>query len=305
MSRYARIASDVNLDEEAELARLERGAPSPPPGSGDPLVLCEVKAKLDGGPHFGTTLLYATYLEWFGADTSVPFLKIQLGKIDKYQQSKAGASTAKLKLMLKDGTAHTLDMTDPGALHSSFESRDLLRDVLQAQLDVINKSRPTSRLSDPAARATPPGSPTRIEHVASRVSFACRIARLSHQHSSRARSSLHTGGGAASFGGVSGIKRPRPSSATPPPPPTPRSNPSPSLGVQSAGRAGGGVGSGGDGGNGGRGVSKGGSGRGGGGGGGGGGSGGGGASGGGGGDGAFAGMSRAEVAAVQETLAKV
>ena len=46
MAPYARIAADVNLDEEAELERLERGAPSPRPGSAAE-VLCEVTAKLD------------------------------------------------------------------------------------------------------------------------------------------------------------------------------------------------------------------------------------------------------------------
>jgi len=65
-------------------------------------------------------------------------LHLPLSQVAVYQQSKAGASTAKLRVMTKDGKTHTLDMTDPAAMARSFESRDMLRDVLHRQLTVLN-----------------------------------------------------------------------------------------------------------------------------------------------------------------------
>ena len=103
-------------------------------------VLCQVAATLGDNQTRGIARLSSSSLEWVDpADpSSNDTLHLPLSQVAVYQQSKAGASTAKLRVMTKDGKTHTLDMTDPAAMARSFESRDMLRDVLHRQLAVLN-----------------------------------------------------------------------------------------------------------------------------------------------------------------------
>ena len=103
MSGHARLARDVNLDEEAELRRLEDGAddatalycearcthtPQPPLG--------EFKAGI-----LGTLKLYADRLEWTPDTAGERALEIDVGFVDKVQSSKAGSPNAKMLVQIK------------------------------------------------------------------------------------------------------------------------------------------------------------------------------------------------------------
>ena len=101
-------------------------------------ALCHVAAKLDNGTR-GVARLSASSLMWIDQNDPSKSWRVLLRHIACFQQSKASVPTAKLRITTQDGKKHTLDMSNPAGREASFKSRDLLRDMLQMQLDVLHK----------------------------------------------------------------------------------------------------------------------------------------------------------------------
>ena len=125
MARYARLESDVDLDEEAELRRLETG--------GAELVV-EAAASLGGAD--GVLRLYTDRLEWVAESAgpgAAPTHLLPVSSINAVVGSKAGVPKAKLKVGLVDGASHVFDLTlgNGSSLGEAVAKRDLIRDTIQ------------------------------------------------------------------------------------------------------------------------------------------------------------------------------
>ena len=127
---YGRLAQDVDLDEEAELHRLEGGAVD------GPVLLCEAAAVLD--VQGGVVRLYMSHLEWEPGASSSAAVHLPIARVASFQQSKAGKPQAKLKVTSSDGAAYVFDfLVPPADLAGATARRDLLHDALKAQMDAI------------------------------------------------------------------------------------------------------------------------------------------------------------------------
>ena len=137
MSGYARTAADVDMDEEAELRRLERGSSSPAQNaassSSDPICKLHGQLTIDGASQSGTVRLYASHLEWHASRAMRWPIESILSAQPSYKNKK-GHQQAKLKVTIRDGTSHTFDLTDPDNVAGSVEALRLLRDAMAGLL---------------------------------------------------------------------------------------------------------------------------------------------------------------------------
>ena len=121
---YQRLASDVDLDEEAEL-RLESGAPALAGSSAaaEPEVLFDGDAQLKEGKEklAGRLRLTAVAIEW-AAHQGGKRRTLHYAQIEGHQQTKVEKGEAMLKINMKPavaggkGQSYILDFTHPSDL---------------------------------------------------------------------------------------------------------------------------------------------------------------------------------------------
>ena len=139
---YARTLADVDEDEEAELRRLERGAPD----DGAASLLFEAPASLNGAR--GVVRLHRDHLEWTSDGAAEASVRLAIAHVASFQQSKAGKPNPKLKVTASDvagGASYVFDMTEADA--TSTAERDRLRAIV-ALGEVICSPLETHRCED-------------------------------------------------------------------------------------------------------------------------------------------------------------
>jgi len=170
MPRHDRIARDVDLDEEAELRRLESGAD-------EPGLLCQARGlygfTAQGATAQGVTSrpgcarLFTGRLTWT-PDADEPEIRLEVSQIQNVQSSKPALPKARLKILVKPeagGGAHIFDLTDSEDVERSKRARDTIRDVLETgvrQLAAPAAHPPAAHppaAHPPAAKRPRPSSP--------------------------------------------------------------------------------------------------------------------------------------------------
>ena len=150
----ARLASDVDLDEEAELRRLEGGGGA---------QAVQFRCQAFGRP--GRAHVHPNVVEWWpdGGAADACDASLDIIQIEKLQVAKKNGN-AKLRVVMKSGApAWTFDMTDAANPSGGQQLCDALRDTLAAAMTALaGGSRPTSAMRPPSAgaAAAPPPSPS-------------------------------------------------------------------------------------------------------------------------------------------------
>ena len=139
---YARLACDVDREEEAELQRLEAGTPDeepvaqrPPPPRRVPtdpdelLFRCASKhQRTTKDTLVGGQLLLTRRLITFAAHGAPPSVTISLAAVSAFRQSKAEAATVMAKMVLQSGESHIFHferLEDRARFHETFSPLSL------------------------------------------------------------------------------------------------------------------------------------------------------------------------------------
>ena len=127
---YARLESDVNLDEEEELRRAESGLG--PRGASTRELLFEHAATVKGQGE-GTIFVFPTHLEWTADNKPEPDITVPVADMLNFQATKPETKkSAKLKMILKEGKGgpHIFDLSGGVYVSTMFSTLYHLRDLL-------------------------------------------------------------------------------------------------------------------------------------------------------------------------------